>query len=259
MNKAIDLWRFDLFKALIALLLLAVLLFSVFNRDRQPGSNGIEDAAIATFTAVPHAPPAEQPTATGPGIPAPPPPSPAADVPLVPDEDGQILRLEGGDPVYVLDPGDEQWKPVIPDGLRSSLPDGFQLLHDPPAGWSIVDGSGQVMYTWDQGSVVWIASQLEGAKPTGECPTVLPPRLLLGEHARAQFNLNLRTSPGVKDNWVLTNIARTELKVVGGPVCVEQEGGAYWWWEVENPSGVRGWSAEAHQAGLYYFLEPVQR
>jgi hypothetical protein len=70
--------------------------------------------------------------------------------------------------------------------------------------------------------------------------------------------LNFRSSPGIRDNWLLTNLPGTKVEVVGGPECVPQYQGAYMWWQIKLPNGQTGWSAEAPQYGSFYFMEPAQ-
>jgi hypothetical protein len=71
--------------------------------------------------------------------------------------------------------------------------------------------------------------------------------------------LNFRSSPGIENNWLLTNIPGTEVQVVGGPECVPHFTGAYVWWQIKLPDGQIGWSAESSQFGLFYFMEPSQQ
>jgi hypothetical protein len=78
-------------------------------------------------------------------------------------------------------------------------------------------------------------------------------------NAVIQRRLNFRSSPGIMDNWILTNIPGTQVEVVGGPTCTRyQNGVAYLWWQIKLPNGSVGWSAEASASGMYYFMEPSQ-
>jgi hypothetical protein len=69
--------------------------------------------------------------------------------------------------------------------------------------------------------------------------------------------LNFRSSPGIKNNWILTNVPGTRVEVLDGPVCtLFKNGGAYLWWNIRLSDGQTGWSAEASALGRYYFMEP---
>jgi hypothetical protein len=67
--------------------------------------------------------------------------------------------------------------------------------------------------------------------------------------------LNFRSSPGIRDNWLLTNIPGTQVEVIGGPECVPYWTGAYQWWQIRLPDGREGWSAEGSVHGAFYFME----
>ena len=73
--------------------------------------------------------------------------------------------------------------------------------------------------------------------------------------------LNFRSSPGIRDNWLRTNIPGTQAEVVGGPECILYWTGAYVWWQIKLPDGRVGWSAEASFAWLvlFYGTESVRR
>jgi hypothetical protein len=69
--------------------------------------------------------------------------------------------------------------------------------------------------------------------------------------------LNFRSSPGIGNNWLRTNIPGTKVEVMGGPECIPHSIGAYVWWQIKLSDGQIGWSAEASQQGMFYFMEPV--
>jgi cytoskeletal protein RodZ len=81
-------------------------------------------------------------------------------------------------------------------------------------------------------------------------------RLQTGMSATILRRLNFRSSPGIRDNWLLTNIPGTKVEVVGGPECVPHLNGAYVWWQIKLPDGRIGWSAEGSLFGGFYFMEP---
>jgi len=70
--------------------------------------------------------------------------------------------------------------------------------------------------------------------------------------------LNFRSSPGIQNNWLLTNNPGTKVEVIGGPECIPHSIGAYVWWQIKLPDGQIGWSAEASQQGMFYFMEPIR-
>jgi hypothetical protein len=80
----------------------------------------------------------------------------------------------------------------------------------------------------------------------------------MGMNATILRRLNFRSSPGIRNNWLLTNIPGTRAEVVGGPECVPHFNGAYLWWQIKLPDGRIGWSAEGSVHGTFYFMEPVR-
>jgi hypothetical protein len=74
-------------------------------------------------------------------------------------------------------------------------------------------------------------------------------------NATILHRLNFRSSPGIQNNWLLTNIPGTKVEVIGGPVCLPHFIGAYVWWQIKLPNGQIGWSAEASLRGAFYFME----
>lgn len=102
------------------------------------------------------------------------------------------------------------------------------------------------------------------ATPIAEIPSAIEvckaaasqSRLQVGMKATILRHLNFRSSPGIRDNWLLTNIPSTKVEVVGGPVCLPHFIGAYQWWQIKLPNGQIGWSAEASLRGAFYFMEP---
>ena len=82
-------------------------------------------------------------------------------------------------------------------------------------------------------------------------------RLQTGTSATILRRLNFRSSPGIYDNWLLTNLPGTKVEVVGGPECFPHFTGAYVWWQIKLPNGQIGWSAESSHHGAFYFMEPM--
>jgi hypothetical protein len=83
-------------------------------------------------------------------------------------------------------------------------------------------------------------------------------RLEQGMNATILRRLNFRSSPGIADNWLRTNIPGTPVEVVGGPECLPYYTGAYVWWQIRLPDGEIGWSAEGSMHGSFYFMEPSE-
>ena len=86
------------------------------------------------------------------------------------------------------------------------------------------------------------------------CKALSHSQLAVGEQAVIQRNLNFRSSPGIANNWIKTNLAGAQVKIVGGPECLPHEaGGSYVWWQIELTDGQIGWSAEASSQGSFCF------
>ena len=83
-------------------------------------------------------------------------------------------------------------------------------------------------------------------------------RVQTGRNATILRRLNFRSSAGIRNNWLLTNIPGTKVEVVGGPECIPHHTGAYLWWQIRLPDGRIGWSAEASLHGSFYFMEPMK-
>jgi len=92
-----------------------------------------------------------------------------------------------------------------------------------------------------------------------DCQVIARSQLQIGMKATILHRLNFRSSPGIFNNRILTNIPGTQVEVLGGPACTRyQNGGAYLWWQIKLPNGLVGWSAEASAFGSFYFMEPVK-
>ena len=94
---------------------------------------------------------------------------------------------------------------------------------------------------------------------TKVCEAVSRSQLQVGMKAAIANTVNFRSSPGVFNNWILTNHPGVQVEVIGGPSCTRyKNGGAYLWWQIKLPNGRVGWSAEASAFGKFYFMEPVK-
>ena len=89
-----------------------------------------------------------------------------------------------------------------------------------------------------------------------ECPLAIPSHLMSSQSAVATTNLNLRSSPEIKDNWLKTIPAGTSVEILGNPTCNPYLNRAYLWWQIKLPDGTTGWAAEGSLVGDSYFLEP---
>ena len=91
------------------------------------------------------------------------------------------------------------------------------------------------------------------------CEAVSHSQIQVGMQAVILRSLNLRSSAGISDNWILTSAPGTQVEIIGGPECKRyQYGGAYLWWQIKLPDGMVGWSAEASAYGAFYFMGPVK-
>ena len=94
---------------------------------------------------------------------------------------------------------------------------------------------------------------------TNTCEAISHSQLQVGMQAAVVQTVNFRSSPGIFNNWIKTNLPNTQVEIVGGPSCTRYEnGGAYLWWQVKLPDGRIGWSAEASAFGKFYFMEPIK-
>jgi hypothetical protein len=100
-------------------------------------------------------------------------------------------------------------------------------------------------------------TQIDGTPATTACKAAASrSRLQMGMSATILRRLNFRSSPGIRDNWLRTNIPGTIVEVIGGPECLPYIAGAYVWWQIRLPDGEIGWSAEGSIHGTFYFMEP---
>ena len=67
----------------------------------------------------------------------------------------------------------------------------------------------------------------------------------------------MRIEPGIDAQLIKTNLAGTQLEIIGGPVCTPRGERAYLWWQVSTNTGTDGWSAENALNEPTYFLEPI--
>jgi hypothetical protein len=237
-------------------MLLIIVLLTLPSSPATVLENG--DAGIATDPApVSAADEASPPSPSEPSETAGLPALPQTAVELTLDESQRNLLAPDGRIVYNLDEEYGGWLPVVPQEIQDGLREGDSLEETEGTGWIIQSDQGELLYTWNQDTLTWSEMQTSPPPSGGDCPVLLQARLQAGGKARVLTNLNMRSSPGIEDNWLVTNVTGSELEIISGPVCTVQTQGAYRWWEVENAYGQTGWSAEAHESGFYYFLAPL--
>lgn len=89
------------------------------------------------------------------------------------------------------------------------------------------------------------------------CPLARPPRLTVGQQAQVTTNLNLRGEAGMDKPIIRVSLPNSKVDVIGGPVCIPYQSGAYLWWNIRLDDGTVGWSAEASLSSDFYFLRPI--
>jgi len=99
------------------------------------------------------------------------------------------------------------------------------------------------------------SAEIPTAPVVAECPLAMPSHLISSQSAIATTNLNLRSSPGIKDNWLKSIPTGTSVDVLGNSTCTPYLDGAYLWWQVKLPDGTTGWAAEGSLSRDFYFLE----
>jgi hypothetical protein len=174
------------------------------------------------------------------------------------------LESPDGLALFELDAENGRWIPVIPEGIAADLPEDTQPVLNDSGIWEVLDSTGNPIYAWDWIVLAWLPAEQEVSVPPlpeapsqDACPLAMVPRLAVGATARAVSFQNFRSSPDVSDNLVYVLAPTSEVPVIGGPLCVEFNGGAHLWWEVTIDDGTTGWMAEGSADGLFYFLEPV--
>ena len=192
------------------------------------------------------------------------PPFPETTVDLVYVPETDQLESPDGLALFQLDAENGRWIPVIPEGIAADLPEDAQPVLNDSGIWEVFGSTGNPVYAWDWIALTWLPADQEVSVPPlpeapsqDACPLAMVPRLAVGAIARAVSFQNFRSSPEVSDNLVYVLAPTSEVPVIGGPLCIEYNGGAHLWWEVAIDDGTAGWMAEGSADGLFYFLEPV--
>ena len=185
------------------------------------------------------------------------PPFPDVDVDLFYQAGDYTLTTADRKTIFQLNSELNSWEPIVPDEIASNLPDGAKSSPGEGGLWTLTSVDGEPLYTWDPGNLAWDPVPTPVEPPTHAlCPLALPPRLRVDMEAEVISNLNLRSSPGIGNNWLKTMPSGTQVSVIGGPICLPHEDGEYLWWQLELDDGQTGWSAEA-ALEEFYFLEPI--
>jgi len=90
-----------------------------------------------------------------------------------------------------------------------------------------------------------------------DCPLAQPSQLAVGKHALITTNLNLREAAGIDQLIIRVGPPNSTVEIIGGPICIPYQNGAYLWWNVKTSDGITGWSAEASLSKNNYFLQPI--
>jgi cytoskeletal protein RodZ len=237
MDSSVRAPGYDLFKLIVAIILLLIficLLFWTPANTPQPETptstppvwTETHPANETPTSAPPTELPLPSPTATSSTLTAtpPPPPSPTA----TETSSGTITATP---PV------------LIPSPTASVQPSPTQIFTPTSTGTPVSEAT---------------ATQIVGT-PSGTytCESALSrSRLQVGGNAMILRRLNFRSSPGIQNNWLQTNLPGTQVEVLDGPTCLPHFIGAYVWWQIRLPDGQVGWSAEISLLGRFYFIEP---
>ena len=208
MDKSIRAPGYDLFKLIVALLLLLLFWFLVWGGNSQ-FSPSIAPTPVGTSVSIPTVAARSTPS-----------PENAATVPMI-------------SPSPTLLPRAYPTASSRPSATSTSV---LAVTNTPQNESTIVSGTPPVANICD--------------------PATSRSRLQVNGNAVILRRLNFRSSPGIQNNWILTNKPDTKVEVVGGPVCLPYFVGAYVWWQIKLPDGRIGWSAESSLRGKFYFMEP---
>jgi len=92
---------------------------------------------------------------------------------------------------------------------------------------------------------------------SASCNTSVPSRLSVGQKAQVLKRLNMRNEASIESALIQTNPTKTQVEIIGGPVCTPVGDHAYLWWQIRLASGAEGWSAESPLNEASYFLQPI--
>ncbi|MCD6577469.1 MAG: hypothetical protein J7K66_05600 [Anaerolineaceae bacterium] len=250
--------NYDLFKLSVVILLLLILAILLISKPKAVISNGKKDVADLKGSENVN----EDQT----------PEFPLSDGLLTLDEEGSGLLDKNGVLRFRLSDDKQIWEPMIPDEIRNKLPDDYALISDESNLWHIINGDGDVLYSFSIEMLEWNAAperiveaeaalELTGDKEMMACDGANPARLTsLGSTARVvNASIPLRSSPNVDpENSMLLMPKGSILEVIKLPVCTPFLSGANLWWGVRTKSGLEGWAAEASALSDIYYLEEIK-
>lgn len=218
MNQPVNTRSYDLFKAIVALILLILLIWLLLRGATPSAPVAVAPAAANTPTSAPQVNPTVQPTATS--------------RPVQPGTTPTVEPTETSLPTPT---------PAVALATEQPPTESPSATPQPTAASSATEAP----------------SVASGQIPV-DCPLALPARLKVGDTAQVTSNLNMRSAAGIGNQLILTNPTVTQLTIIGGPVCEPYQGGAYLWWQVRRSDEQSGWSAEGSSTGKIYFLEPIK-
>jgi len=197
---------------------------------------------------------------------------PLSDGSLELDEEGLGLFDIDGIMRFKLSDDKQTWEPVISGEILNMLPDDYVLTSDESNVWYIVDGNGDVLYSFNSDVLEWNVvpekiTEAQGATRPGDdkeitaCEGANPARLTSVSSRVRVVNalIPLRSSPDAESENIMLSLPKgTTLEIVNLPVCTPLLGGANLWWGVRSESGLDGWAAEASAISDVYYLQEIQ-
>lgn len=250
MNTARRAQRYDVFKLIVALVLLAVLIYLLLTfNGRAPVAGG---SIAASPTAVEQALAAPTSTTAAPAAAAT--ATPVAVDATATSEPTEVASATGtAAPTHP--PATATTAPTATDeAAATATPTQAAATATPQAAEATATPEATAEAATPE------PSPTPSAEQSGDLAAcaALPSRLEIGASAQVLTTLYLRSAPQIAPGNILrAHPSGTVLEVIGGPQCVPYGNSAYLWWEVQNPEGQTGWSAEGSASGQNYFLQPV--
>lgn len=187
------------------------------------------------------------------------------------DEAGTGLVDLDGNLRFVLCADEENWMPVIPDVIKTNLPDGYQVIRDESGVWLVISADDEALYSFNYMAMDWETLQKEtnvdldvvetNQESVFECAGANPRRIAgAGQKVRVVNALiPLRSSPdAVSANFIVSLPQDTILEIIAEPVCTAFLEGANLWWAVRTEDGLEGYVAEGSAVSSSYYLEVVE-
>lgn len=223
---------YDIFKTIVAVILLIILLWRVFGVPDEPSSTQLLPAISAGGGA-------GQP-GTGEAYPGP----------------GQGTTQAKPESAYPA-PGPTAPPPTLePTAVPTAQPTQSSAVPVPAAPSETPASQEPAAQATPTAVPTVTAAPAQGAEASG-CPLALPARLKAGDTVRVLSRLHMRTGASITSAILLTHNTGARLTITGEPVCEPYQKGAYLWWPVSTQDGQSGWSAEGSSSSRLYFLEPA--